>query len=256
MYTQIACNEPNSQSPISAQAIAATNATLQSVADSMTSGNAALNDLILDLYGNPSGMQVPGNSGVPTGNQPVPLPGGGVAWVPVPGSSSMFPQWAFDRPGSGFIPVDLRRRCALPVVLPLQTIFATGPAAPVSTINPSGIVPVSAPPVALPECAVNADTICSALRDGCVLSSQVSPEQLYACSKAGYAGNLNKYPAIAARGGAQGGKFFGSLNLNPAPFSPGLGGTAAASSTRAIASVVGIIGLLAGGLLWAKYRKV
>ncbi len=73
---------------------------------------------------------------------------------------------------------------------------------------------------------MTAANVCGLIRDGCVLSSQVSPAQLAACSSAGYAGNFNKYPAIAARGGAQGGKFFGDVNLSPAPAS-GLGDVAA-----------------------------
>lgn len=54
--------------------------------------------------------------------------------------------------------------------------------------------------------------------NGCVLPSQVSPQQLQICSQAGYAGNRSLFPAIAAAGGAGGGAYFGTPEPNPPPY--------------------------------------
>lgn len=241
MYTTQACSEPNSASPISAAAIAQQNAQLAAAAAVFDNGDTALNDLISALGGNAAGTgsagALQGGAGVPTGATLVPNPSGapGLVWAAPPSSGFFPPQpyysWGGGRNGGGFKMG--AKNCALPEILPLVTVFPVPAAAPVvapAPINPSPVA--AAAPVSPADCAVNADTICQAIQSGCVLSSQVSAAQLAACSRAGWVGNYNQYPALAARGGSQGGRYFGDVNLNPAPPRgvSGLGDTAAAPS--------------------------
>jgi hypothetical protein len=113
-----------------------------------------------------------------------------------------------------------------PVLVPLvTTIPIPSYPAPVSPSLPPGVAP-SAPtpaplvpipvPAALPDCRTG--NYCIDIMRGCVLSSQVSAAQLQACSEAGYAGNENLFPAIAAAGGVLGGEYFGTPDPNPAPY--------------------------------------
>lgn len=94
--------------------------------------------------------------------------------------------------------------------------------------------------------------------NGCVLSSQVDPQQLLACSKAGYAGNKNLFPAIAAKGGADGGDYLGFPDPNPKTYTPGMtgfGDTAAQTSNASLFSNVfeyvvgGLAAAIAVGIL-------
>jgi hypothetical protein len=117
---------------------------------------------------------------------------------------------------------------AAPKIVPIMNAFNYTPApAPLVTQPMQKVQPIppaqpaGAPAPAQPDCQTG--NICIDLRNGCVLSSQVDVAQLLACAQAGYVGNLNKYPAIAARGGARGGAFIGSPMLNPPPFNPGMG---------------------------------
>jgi hypothetical protein len=95
------------------------------------------------------------------------------------------------------------------------------------------------------------------IMNGCVLASQVSPQQLAACSAAGYAGNRNMFPQVAALGGADGGQFFGTPDPNPPPFS-GLGQvpTSAQDATATVFTngleyaISGLVAALAVGLLY------
>ena len=111
-----------------------------------------------------------------------------------------------------------------PIIIPLVTTIPVQTQAPVVAPTPA---PVTAPapvvipvPAALPDCRTG--NWCMDIMNGCVLASQVSAAQLQACTAAGYAGNRNLYPAIAAAGGAEGGEYFGTPDPNPPPFT-GLG---------------------------------
>lgn len=242
----------------------------------MQSGNDALNGLMVALHGNPIGSLLPGNAGVPTGNLPVGLSdgssaGGGASgggagaggardrvwWIPRPGVARLFPRYG---PGSGFLPYPTFQPCRLPTVVPLETVRSFEADQSVSTVPIPKPVDKSQPvstPAALAECNVTPATICQALRDGCVLSSQVTPEQLFACSQAGWVGNRNLFPALAARGGAQNGKFFGSMNLNPDPPAAGMGDTSLLGPAPLFGiptSVWNVAPFVAAGLvLWAMF---
>lgn len=253
MYVNTPCNEPNSASPISADRIAAQNALLDYFNGQMDQGNATLDDLIRNLYGNVGGSLDPGSAGVPTGF----LPGGGASggsggsgavagsggpvggrrprWIPRPGLNRLFPRYG---PESGFPNLGQNRSCRLPLVVPYVPGAPTPrPPSPQPRVAPP---PVLGAPPACDDCSFDASSICYALRDGCVLSSQVSPEQLFACSQAGYAGNLNLYPNVVKCGGAQKGKFFGTVNLSPAAFDGG----SLADRRRGMAGVTDRIGML------------
>ena len=98
--------------------------------------------------------------------------------------------------------------------------------------------------------------------NGCVLPSQVSPQQLQICSQAGYAGNRSLFPAIAAAGGAGGGAYFGTPEPNPPPYTgsgmSGLGQDDSAAVEEANAGVfssaiesiiTGVVAALALGVI-------
>ena len=91
--------------------------------------------------------------------------------------------------------------------------------------------------------------------NGCVLASQVSPQQLALCSQAGYAGNRNLFPAVAANGGANNGQYFGTPDPNPPAFT-GLGQVNAQTENANVFSagleyaISGLVAALAIGLLY------
>lgn len=111
-----------------------------------------------------------------------------------------------------------------PVVVPLVTAIPIPENAPVAVAPQVAVQPTAttATPPPLPDCRTG--NICLDIMNGCVLASQVDPQQLLACSQAGYAGNRNLYPAIAAKGGAGGGAFLGFPDPSPVPYSPGMSG--------------------------------
>lgn len=259
MYTQQHCNQPNSSDPPTAADTARQVTVLNWAQNAFDNGDAALNDLITTLHGNAPGVAAVGNAGVPTGYTPAPPGSPSAGWIPRPGLNRLFPDWAYG-PRSGFVPYPITQACQRPVVV--ETVLraastATQPAMPAPA--PGKSAPVSTPAV-IADCTVTPDNICQMIRDGCVLSSQVSLEQLQACSAAGWAGNRNLYPAIAARGGSQNGKYFGALNLNP-PRANGLNGLGAgfgvvndAPSFGSMAIMLLGLTALAGAGVWALNR--
>ena len=83
---------------------------------------------------------------------------------------------------------------------------------------------------------------------------------------AGYAGNLNLFPAIAAGGGAGGGQFFGTPEPNPPPYTPGMSGfgqtdSAAQESNAGIFSssieyvISGVVAAVALGIILKGRKK-
>lgn len=113
-----------------------------------------------------------------------------------------------------------------PVIVPLVTaipvpsLSAPAAASPVAAAAPAATPVAAAAP--LPDCRTG--NWCLDIMNGCVLSSQVSPQQLQLCSAAGYVGNKNLFPAIAAAGGVENGEYFGTPDPNPTPYSPGMSG--------------------------------
>ena len=201
-----------------------------------SSGNAAMNDLVQALGGNPVAGLAPGqgDAGVPTSG--VPFIANGVPIV-IPGPAAAPPSaW---NPKT-FLPARGLRRgggdggkggapsapCVYPTVLPLVTVFPVPAvaAAPPPAAAPRPVV-IPTPAVAAPkpcpdpaECAPTPANVCRNLRNGCYNTSQLSPAQVLACSQAGWAGNLNLYPCTLAKGGWSGGQFIGDVNLSPAPY--------------------------------------
>ncbi len=252
-----ACSLPNSETPMSQQAIDDQNAFIANVATAFDDGDDALNSLLQVLGGNPAGDTSSGAAGVPTTGTldtfiagipvvpsapgtppyamfptigdpaswawapspaaPVIVPGGGAGWRAPQGEQwngnrRRYRNQKFSTPPP---PMNIPANC--PVVIPLTSTIPIPPEAP-----PQATVVAAPPPPPPVDCRTG--NICLDIRRGCVLSSQVDPAQLQACSQAGYAGNENLFPMIAAHGGAMNGQFFGSPDLNPAPFVPGMGG--------------------------------
>lgn len=146
----------------------------------------------------------------------------------------------------------------IPQTAPPAAVTPTPQAQPVAAPTPAPAAP-AAPAAPLPDCRTG--NWCIDIRNGCVLSSQVSQQQLEACSEAGYAGNLSMYPQIAAAGGVLGGEYFGTPEPNPPPYTPGmtgLGQDAAAIAnanagvfSSAIESVItAVVTAVALGMMW------
>lgn len=246
------CSLPNSETPMSQERIDAQNAFIASVGSAFDAGDAALNSLIQTMGGNPAGATRTGDAGVPTtGTLNTDLPGIPVVSNDSGAPSALLPNvndpsfwtWAPSPPqivpggGAGYRSNDRsigRRRYSngppsdCPTVVPLVTAIpvpVSPPPQPVAQSTPAAAPPAATPPPApgpLPDCRTG--NICLDLRNGCVMASQVSPEQLQICSQAGYAGNLNKFPQIAMRGGVNDGEYFGTPDPTPPPFNPGMSG--------------------------------
>lgn len=192
---------------MTADRIAAQDARVRAVGSQFWNGNNALDTLDVTLGGNSMG-QIPGAV----------YPYTGYAVGP-PASQ----QGAAAGESKGRFSAARRSDCPAPTVLPLMTVFPIPPAPapasqhPPATAPPTPHAPTPAPapppPVAPVDCRTG--NICNDIRRGCVLQSQVSPEQLFACSQAGYVGNLNLFPAQTLRTDLP---FLGSPDLNPPAF--------------------------------------
>lgn len=153
-----------------------------------------------------------------------------------------------------------------PTIIPLVTTIlvptvvpaSPAPSAPSAPSTPPAVS--SAPAAPLPDCRTG--NYCLDIMNGCVLPSQVSPQQLQICSQAGYAGNRSLFPAIAAAGGAGGGAYFGTPEPNPPPYTgsgmSGLGQDDSAAVEEANAGVfssaiesiiTGVVAALALGVI-------
>jgi len=252
------CSYPNSESPMLQSEIDGQNAFIASVGTAFDDGDDTLNSLIEQMGGNPAGDTTSGAQGVPTtGTLDTNIPG--IPVVPdTTGTQALLPNvnnpqsWAWPsspvapqlvrgggagmRTGRAKLPAQRYRNVPkttqpnfdnppanCPVIVPLVTAIPIpeslpAPAAPAST-------PAAAPPTATAAPSnCRTGNICLDIMNGCVLSSQVSVQQLAACSAAGYAGNRNLFPAIAAAGGADGGANFGTPMPNPPPYTPGMSG--------------------------------
>jgi len=120
-----------------------------------------------------------------------------------------------------------KRSCALnskaPRVVPVASQFSYAPAPSPLTTNPVVPVPKITPAGTAATSDCETGNVCLDIRNGCILSTQVTPAQLLACAAAGYVGNLNRYPAVAAAGGARGGAFLGAPLPDPPPYNIGMG---------------------------------
>lgn len=252
-----ACSQFNSETPMPQSWIDRQNAFIESVSTAFDDGNGTLDGLITTLGGNPAGDTVSGASGVPTtgtldtdiaGIPVVPDPSGATpiallpsinnpaswAWPSSPTAPTVTPGGAAGKRNRVQGPPRHYRNVSAqpvqqvqqgppancPIIVPLVTAIPIPQLAPAPQSTPAA----SPAPAAAPVADCQTGNICLDLMNGCVLSSQVTTAQLAACSAAGYAGNRNLFPAIAAKGGAQGGKFLGAPNLNPPPYSPGMSG--------------------------------
>jgi hypothetical protein len=252
-----ACSQFNSETPMPQSWIDRQNAFIESVSTAFDDGNQTLNDLLETLGGNPAGDTISGAQGVPTtGTLDTSLPGipvvpdsqtaapiavlpdinnpGSWSW---PTSPQLVPGGAAGKPNrmqaaprrylnvgiQQATPADQNPPANCPIVVPLVT------AIPIPQSLPAPAAPAATPakpaaPTPAPQKDCRTGNICLDLMNGCVLSSQVTTAQLAACSAAGYAGNRNLFPAIAAKGGADGGAFLGAPNLSPPPYSLGMSG--------------------------------
>ena len=161
----------------------------------------------------------------PSPASPIMLPGGGAGYRAPRGE-----QWQGNRrrytnrsgarstnPGySNAAPAGCPTIIPLVTTIPVPTVVPASPApsAPSAPGTPPAVS--SAPAAPLPDCRTG--NYCLDIMNGCVLPSQVSPQQLQICSQAGYAGNRSLFPAIAAAGGAGGGAYFGTPEPNPPPY--------------------------------------
>jgi len=103
----------------------------------------------------------------------------------------------------------------LPRMVPVSKVVAL----------PVIVTPAASPAATLDPNSCTTGNLCLDLLNGCVSSTQVTPEQQLACSLAGYAGNRNRYPAIAALPNKP---FLGSVDLHPVRYDPvGMGDVSA-----------------------------
>lgn len=214
MFVQTPCNLQNSQSPMSARLLANTQRQIAWAAAAFNGGNAVLYDLIDKLGGN-SPYSNGGSAGVPTLGPYNGLPPA-VQWGG-PGSAVA----ALPNPNAGCI--------GAPEVLPLVTVLpipdftlpaAPKPAAPKPVPVPVPVAAPPPPPSAIPTedpaiCKYTPQTVCAAARAGCFRAGQVDPRQLAACAASGWQGNLNQFPWLIARGGADNGRAVGFINEAP-----------------------------------------
>jgi hypothetical protein len=257
-----ACSMPNSETPMSQDAIDRQNAFIANVGTAFDDGDDALNSLLQILGGNPGGDTSSGAAGVPTTGTldtyiagipvvptspnappyamfptigdplswawapspaaPVIVPGGGAGWRAPQGESWNGNRRRYHNQKFSTPPPTMNIPANCPVVIPLTSAIPIPPQMGGPVTGPTAPAPPPPPPPPPVDCRTG--NICLDIRRGCVLSSQVSPQQLQACSQAGYAGNENLFAMIAAHGGAMNGEFFGTPDPNPAPFVPGMGG--------------------------------
>ena len=198
---------------MSAAAISAQDRWRASMEQYFSQGNQTLNNLVTRLGGNASAdpaVLLSGDAGVPTTGNFTPT------WLPPLSTRGRTPGGGSRSNGSKRV----LPACNFPEVLPLLTVFpvpvAVQPAprpAPPPPVAPLPVPAPAPPPVRAPAANCRTGNVCLDIANGCIRSDQVSPEQLFACSQAGYAGNRDLY-ANNPPG------FFGSPNLAPAPFSP------------------------------------
>ena len=184
----------------------------------------------------------------PSPASPIMLPGGGAGYRAPKGE-----QWQGNRrrytnrsgarstnPGySNAAPAGCPTIIPLVTTIPVPTVVPASPApsAPSAPSTPPAVS--SAPAAPLPDCRTG--NYCLDIMNGCVLPSQVSPQQLQICSQAGYAGNRSLFPAIAAAGGAGGGAYFGTPEPNPPPYTgSGMSGLGQDDSAAVEAANAGI----------------
>ena len=258
-----ACSMPNSETPMSQDAIDRQNAFIANVGTAFDDGDDALNSLLQALGGNPAGDTSSGAAGVPTTGTldtyisgipvvptspnappyamfptigdpaswawapspaaPVIVPGGGAGYRGTHGEHWNGNRRRYHNQKFSTPPPQMNVPANCPVIIPLTTTIPIPPEQQQAAPPPLQVV-TAAPPPPPPPVDCRTGNICLDIRRGCVLSSQVDPAQLQACSEAGYAGNENLFPMIAAHGGAMNGEFFGSPDPNPAPFVPGMAG--------------------------------
>lgn len=100
-----------------------------------------------------------------------------------------------------------------PEIVPIESSFSYATDPTPLTTTPITPVPVIPPAGASASVDCRTGNLCVDIRNGCVLSSSVSPAQLLACAQQGVVGNSNLFPAIAAQGGMPG---MGALRRGPA----------------------------------------
>lgn len=150
--------------------------------------------------------------------------------------------------------------CASAKVIPVPVPAAPAPAPVVQTAIPPS--PTSCPPQS--QCQTG--NVCLDIRRGCVDASQVTTDQLVACSQAGYAGNENFFPCVLAQPNLP---FLGAPMPNPPPYSSvaaqdvpppagqnwGLGGLGCGCESGGVLQVLGIAIGVAAGIYFADWMS-
>jgi hypothetical protein len=108
------------------------------------------------------------------------------------------------------------RVIAVPTLAPSAPVAAP---APVAAAPPVGVPAAPAVPgwTCPPQSLCRTGNVCLDMKRGCVMSSQVSLEQMAACSAAGYAGNEDFFPCLVPQGPNL--PYLGTPMPNPPPYS-------------------------------------
>jgi hypothetical protein len=221
-----ACDQPNSQTPMSAAAIGRQNTFVANTGASFTNGNDALYSLVTRLGGNSPASAV-GAAGVPTtGTVPA------TSLPPITAAAASAGAGASVAGPSSAGVVDARAGavpCVVPDVVPFSRVIALPViATPVAQPSPAAKAPAPAAPAPAatvaaapagrctdpPECAPNADNICRLITEGCVSSNQVSKAQALLCAWSGWTSSMTKR-GMCSIYGWNNGEYLGTMNPRP-----------------------------------------
>lgn len=280
MYTLAsnACDEPNSMSPLPPDASAKLIAGAALFQNAFPRGNAALNDLVVAMGGNPTSISgtdpIPGDAGVPTTGQPIPafpamdrlaaFRANGGNWSRAAG------RWNNSRSGNGAAGDAAGIRCVPPVASQPVTFIPLPPV--VLTPPPPAAPKVAAPaaPASAPVCTRQSWPGSGLLPARDFLTCTIDGQ--YSCGWNEYMESLNydrPWPNDAAKAAAQakyalclakGNKVAGySNNASTSPTPPGLAGTISDALSGSASPVVwgslGAAAFLAWALFYQKGRK-
>ena len=229
----LACTVPNSATPVAAAAIAAAQA---NAAAQDAQVNQALSDWMALIDRSPAdftALNMPPAEFVQpqSAAQLLNLPGANSATPGGPGDPRATAASIAAFRASKFCRVN---PAAAPTISPIMGGFVTPPVMVPLTTPPLGPPPSPPAPVLAPsaprptQAQCRTGNICADLQSGCVLASQVDPQQVMLCALRGWSGNRNLYPWIASTPGLP---YLGMVDPNP-PYVGGGGPPAGMSGLR------------------------